>query len=31
MITEDYFYPDRECLVDYFEIQGLKIPGVAGY
>jgi len=28
MVTADYFYPDCECLVDFFAIQGWKIAGM---
>jgi len=31
MATADYYYPDWECLVDFFfAIQGWKIAGMGG-
>jgi len=29
MVTADYYYPNWECLVDFFAIRGWKIAGTA--
>jgi len=29
-VTADYYYPDWECLVDFFAIQVWKIAGMVG-
>jgi len=30
MVTEDYYYPDWKRLVDFSDIRGWKIAGMAG-